>query len=66
MSSVFPFGEFMEVMPVDVFEGGGGHIVLCQEWPSVEGERYLRIMLSTADAERVAKEISAIVSRRRQ
>jgi hypothetical protein len=34
-----------EVMPVDVFVGGCGHIVLCQEWTEAATEEtYLRVM----------------------
>ncbi|PAY05397.1 hypothetical protein CK489_28825 [Bradyrhizobium sp. UFLA03-84] len=60
-------GPVLEVMPCDVFMGGGGHVVLCQEWPDRDGlgEQYLRILLSLDDAERVAKEISALVAARR-
>ncbi len=47
-----------EVMPIEVFVGGCGHIVLLQELPSlVDGERYIRVMLNERDAERVAMAI---------
>lgn len=47
-----------EVMSVDVFQGGCGHLVLCQEWPSLsDGETYLRIMIPMQDAEALALRI---------
>ncbi len=39
--------EFSSLMAVDVFRGGTGNLVLCQEIPSMaRGERYMRIMIS--------------------
>jgi hypothetical protein len=53
-----PGEDTFEVMPVDAFEGGGGHLVLCQEWPSLsDGERYLRIMIPMKNAEALARQI---------
>jgi hypothetical protein len=54
-------------MPVDVFVGGGGHIVLCQEWPDMqEGETYLRILIQQGDAEKVCEQIMAMARKVRQ
>lgn len=48
-------------MPVSVFEGGNGDLVLCQEWPSVDqGERFMGVMLNMKDADRLATEILAV------
>jgi hypothetical protein len=47
-------------MPVDVFEGGAGNLVLCQEWPSLHGELYLRILLPMAEARQLAEAILAV------
>jgi hypothetical protein len=49
-----------EVMPLDVFVGGCGHIVLCQEWtePGTD-ETYLRVMIHERDAERICQQIMA-------
>lgn len=47
-------------MPVDAFEGGNGDLVLCQEWPSIESERYLRVMVPMKDAEKLAMQILAV------
>jgi len=49
--------ETFEVMPVDVFVGGCGHIVLCQEHSSEKEEFYLRVMIDPRDAEKVAMQI---------
>jgi hypothetical protein len=49
-----------EVMPVDIFRGGCGHIVLCQENSSEKEEFYLRVLIAPGDAERVANDILAI------
>jgi hypothetical protein len=55
-----------EVMPVDVFVGGCGHIVLCQEWPDMkEGETYLRVLMKPDQAESVCQQIMAMVAKAR-
>ncbi len=47
-----------ELMPVDVFIGGAGDIVLVQEIPSIEfGERYLRIRIRPGQIDAVLKAI---------
>lgn len=51
--------ETFEVMPIDVFVGGCGHVVLCQEWPDLTGESYLRVMLNERDAEKLCQKIMA-------
>lgn len=54
--------EFAELMPVDVFIGGTGNVVLCQEWPSLaKGERYTRIMIPISEARDLAEAILAVV-----
>jgi hypothetical protein len=54
-----------EVMPIDVFVGGCGHIVLCQEWPSIKEETYLRVMLNERDAEELCRQIMAAARKAR-
>lgn len=49
--------DTFEVMPVDVFVGGCGHIVLCQEYSTEKEECYLRVMINPRDAEKVALQI---------
>ena len=58
MSEVATF----EVMPVDVFKGGCGHIVLCQEWSTEREESFLRIFINERDAEKIAMRILAIAN----
>jgi hypothetical protein len=56
-----------EVMPVEVFEGGCGHLVIMQEWPSLtDGESYLRVMLDMRDAEVLCKKIMAVAGKARR
>lgn len=55
--------DTFEVMPPEVFRGGCGHIVLCQEHTGQTEEYYLRVMIAPKDAERVASEILAIARR---
>jgi hypothetical protein len=50
-------------MRIEVYEGGNGDVVLCQEWPALGGEQYTRVIISVRDAERVAHEILALVKR---
>jgi hypothetical protein len=52
--------ETFEVMPVDVYQGACRHIVLCQEWGTLNEESYLRIMLNERDAEKLATQILAV------
>jgi hypothetical protein len=47
-------------LPIEVFKGGGGDIVLLQEFPSEKGEQYLRVFVSVEDADRVCAEIMRI------
>lgn len=58
--------ETFEVMPVDVFRGGCGHIVLCQEYTTDKEESYLRVMIDPSDAERVALQILALAKEARR
>jgi len=55
-----------EIMPVDVFVGGCGHIVLCQEWTDEKSESYLRVMINAADAESICKQIMAAAAKARR
>lgn len=47
-------------MAVAVFEGGNGDLVLCQEWPALAGDRFVRVMLDMKDAERLAMNIMSV------
>ncbi len=57
--------ETFEVMPVEIFQGGCGHIVLCQEWGTALEESYLRIMINPRDAEKVALQILEVARKAR-
>jgi hypothetical protein len=52
--------DYSELMPVEVFVGGCGDLVLCQEWPQIEGEQYLRIIVPMRDALKLAHKIIAV------
>ena len=47
-------------LPIEIFKGAGGDIVLLQEFPSEKGEQYLRVFISVEDAERVCSEIMRV------
>lgn len=46
----------------DVFEGAGGDLIICQEWPSLKGDEYVRVMIPMRDARRFAAEVLAIAN----
>jgi hypothetical protein len=53
--------EETKFMPVSVFKGGNGDLVLCQEWPSMAlGDRFSRVMVDMGDAEKLAAQILAV------
>ena len=56
-------GSNIEVMPVDVYEGGNGDLVLTQEWPDMDGESYTRIMIPMEEAFALAQRILATAKR---
>lgn len=47
-------------LPVDIYEGGGGDLVLCQEFPSIKGEHYVRIFIDMDQAEHICATIMEI------
>jgi hypothetical protein len=52
-------------MPVDVFEGGCGHIVIGQEFPNLmQGDCYLRVFIKPEDAEKVQCKSWRLLKRR--
>jgi hypothetical protein len=57
MLKAIPIREFM---PAEVYEGACGHLVILQEWPSIEGEEYVRIILPMSDAENLAHSILSV------
>jgi hypothetical protein len=46
-------------MAPDVFVGGCGHVVICQEWTSANGEEYTRVLMKPHVAEEIAAKILA-------
>lgn len=55
-----------DVMPVDVYESGNGDLMLCQEWPDIDGDAYSRIKIPLDQAESVARRIIALAERLKQ
>lgn len=56
----------LEVMPIEAFIGGCGHIVLLQEWPDISGDTYIRVFICPEDAESVCQQIMALATAHRQ
>jgi hypothetical protein len=54
-----------EVMSPDVFVGGCGHIVVCQEWTTAKGEEYTRVLIQPRTAEAFAMKILAAAKKAR-
>jgi hypothetical protein len=52
-----------ETMPVEVFEGGTGALVICQEYTQETGETYVRVSLPMSDAIALAENILGVASR---
>lgn len=50
----------LKFRPVSVFEGGTGNLVLCQEWPSPQGDAYSRVVIEMKDAEYLATRILGV------
>jgi hypothetical protein len=58
ISDLFPVDP--ELMPVEVFIGGNGDVVLLQEHTTAGEESYLRICVRRRDAETIATKILEI------
>lgn len=54
-----------EVMTPDVFVGGCGHVVICQEWTSSGEETYTRVVMKPDVAEAIAEKLLAAARRAR-
>lgn len=52
-------------MQVDVFEGGNGDLVFCQEHPHIDGEHYSRIITNMDNAEAICEAIMAAARKAR-
>ena len=51
------FDPNRKFMPLDIFVGGGGDLVIVQEWTTPGEERYLRIIANMDDAESICERI---------
>lgn len=49
-----------QFLPPEVYENGNGYFVICQEWPELEGDKYLRIMVAPEHAEALAHALLAL------
>lgn len=49
----------LALMP-EVFEGGLGDLVVCQEWPAIDGEHYSRVVVPMDRALELAAAIAAV------
>ncbi len=54
--------EELTLMP-EVYLGAGGDVVICQEFPDLNGETYFRIFVSPNRAEEFSKAIMAAAAR---
>jgi hypothetical protein len=50
-------------MPPSVFKGGNGDLVICQEWPHIDGEHYTRVIVPMRDALKLAHAIIDVARR---
>lgn len=47
-------------LPIEIFEGAGGDLILLQEFPGIEGERFVRVFINMDDAEKTCEEIMRV------
>lgn len=47
-------------LPVDVFEGAGGDLIILQEFPDIKGEHYVRVFIDMDRAEELCAWIMAV------
>lgn len=47
-------------LPVEVYEGAGGDLVFCQEFPSLKGETFARIFVDMDQAENLCASIMEV------
>jgi hypothetical protein len=53
----------LEVMPIEAFIGGCGHVVLLQEWPDISVDTYIRLFVRPEDADQLCQQIMALATR---
>lgn len=52
-------------LPVEVFEGAGGDLILMQEFPGMSGETYVRLFIDMDQAEKVCMDIMRVARQAR-
>ena len=52
-----------QFLPPDVYDNGNGYFIICQEWPQLDGDKYMRIMVAPDQAEALAHSLLAIARR---
>ena len=57
--------KLTKFMNIDVFEGGNGDLVLCQEYSTPREERYLRIITDMRNAEELCEAIMQVARKAR-
>lgn len=60
------FNADQEFMPLQVFEGGNGDLVIMQEYSTPSEEKYLRVITSMSNAEELCVQIMAIAKKARE
>jgi hypothetical protein len=53
-------------LPVEVYEGAGGDLVLCQEFPDIKGEFFVRIFVDMDQAEKLCASILEVARASRE
>lgn len=53
-------------LPVDIYEGAGGDLVLCQEFPALSGERFVRVFIDMDRAEEICAMIMRVAKEARR
>ncbi len=54
------FDTKLKFMPLQVFEGGNGDLVILQEHSRPAGEQYLRVITEMGNAEALCEQIMAV------
>lgn len=59
------FVNNQKFMSLQVFEGGGGDLVIMQEYSTPEGEKYLRVITGMNNAEDLCERIMEVARKAR-
>jgi hypothetical protein len=52
-------------LPVEVFEGAGGDLIILQEFPGLHGEAFVRVFINMDEAEKLCSEIMSVARQAR-